>query len=204
MKHIIDLPYNTLTVYLAPYIFSHMRYAMINDEFRLATNVDFFDKNGYLNKDLSVKQILSHLYFITELKSMYLFTIANNYADISLITDNHVVFKINTFRLNFDTYEIVDIHKVISLRTSALSKNAKKLIQQFWKNANKLTVLAKLMDELYPTDDVKYRMSKELGIDYKILLKITDLTQAIKKNTDSVEGILYQIEKKYKKKTRIK
>ncbi len=199
MKSLIDLPYNTLTVYFAPYIFSRMKYAIVNSEFRLATNSSFFDRDGYLRKDITVKQILSQLYFITDIKSMYLFSLGNNYADIFMTTDKYVVFKINSYRFDFNSYELVDMQQVLTLRTSALSRNAKKLIQQFWKNANKVNVLTKLADELYPTDEVKYRLSRELGLDINELSKMTDLTEAIKLSSDSLEGILSQIDVTYNK-----
>ncbi len=194
MKTLNELPYNTLTVYFAPYIFSRMEYAIVNGEFRLATNTNFFDDDGYLKKDITANQLLSQLYFITDIKSVYIFSLANNYADIFMTTEKYVVFKMNTFRFEFETHELVDMQNVLMLRTSALSRNAKRLVQQFWKNANKLEVLTKLADELYPTDEAKYRISKELGVDIHEIRKMTDLTEAIKKDTDSVHGILSQID----------
>ncbi len=199
MRNLMDLPYNTLTVYFAPYVFSRMKYAIVNSEFRLATDGTFFDQDGYLDSSITVQQVLSKLFFITDIKSMYLFSLGNNYADIFLTTEKYVVFKINTYRFNFESFELVDMQQVLSLRTSALSRNSKRMIQQFWKNANKVEVLTKLADELYPTDEVKYRLSRELGVDVHELRKMTDLTEAIKKHTDSLEGILSQIDVTYNK-----
>ncbi len=190
-KKIADLPYNTLTVYLAPALFYDTPMDFSAAEIRLVTSKEFFDA-GFLKDDININQVLSKLYLITNFGNFFnnQFLLHSYLGDIILTEGEIVVYKINTFRIELPVFVLTDLQNVLRLKTSALSRNTKKKIQKFWQEHNRTKILYKVTDELYPTDYVKRKLSKKLGIDPDILNQMSDITEAIKYGTDSLEGVL--------------
>ena len=193
-KKLSDLPYNTLTVYFMPLLFDGENVDFEGSEFRLVTDQSFFD-SGYLKQDLTINEVLSQLYLIMELNNFFTnqYLIHSGLADIYLAQDLYVVYKLNTFRLNLPSYVLTDLQNVLHLRTSALSRAAKKKIQHFWHGLKHQDVLFKVTDEMFPTNYVKQRLSRKLDIGMEILNQMTDITEAIKWETDCLQAVLQQL-----------
>ncbi len=193
-KKLSDLPYNTLTVYFIPLLFDGENVDFEGSEFRLVTDQSFFD-SGYLKPDLTINQVLSQLYLIMELNNFFTnqYLIHSGLADIYLAQDIYVVYKLNTFRFNLPSYVLTDLQNVLHLRTSALSRGAKKKIQHFWHELKRQQVLFKVTDEMFPTNYVKQRLSKKLNVEVEILNQMTDITEAIKWETDCLQAVLQQL-----------
>ncbi len=189
-----DLPYNTLTVYFAPLFFPDMQLDFANAEMRLVLKKDFFD-GEYLNKDIDIRQALAGFYLLSETGNFYnnQYILHSYLGDISLSEGEIIVYKLNTFRMDLPVSLLADMQNILHLRSSALSRGTKKRIQKFWQEANRVQVLFKVTDELYPTDYVKHKFSQRLGVDINILKQMTDLTEAITYENDSLEGVLERL-----------
>ncbi len=193
-KKLSDLPYNTLTVYFMPLLFDEVDVDFKDSEFRLVTDQSFFEQE-YLKPDLSINEVMSQLYLIMELNNFFTnqYLIHSSLADIYLAEDMYVVYKLNTFRFHLPSYILTDLQNVLRLRTSALSRGSKKKIQHFWHELKRQDVLFKVTDEMFPTNYVKQRLSRRLDIELDILNEMTDITEAIKRETDSLQAVLQQL-----------
>ncbi len=184
-----DLPVNTLTLYLAPFFFSPDIFKG-NYSFRLGTIGEFFDDEGYL-KPVGIKNLLSELYFIGYKEEVHNWDdMVKAVASETIFRDNGQVFilKLKARDMNFSVAELTDMQNVVNLRVSALSRNAKNRIKAFWSLARP-EISTKIDREMYPSPQVRYDLAKELDMEVKLIQSMTDIAEAIKWSTDSVEGI---------------
>ncbi len=177
-----------------PLLFDEVDVDFKDSEFRLVTDQSFFEQE-YLKPDLSINEVMSQLYLIMELNNFFTnqYLIHSSLADIYLAEDMYVVYKLNTFRFHLPSYILTDLQNVLRLRTSALSRGSKKKIQHFWHELKRQDVLFKVTDEMFPTNYVKQRLSRRLDIELDILNEMTDITEAIKRETDSLQAVLQQL-----------
>ncbi len=193
-KQLADLFYNTVTVYFAPLLFGEIDADFSKIDFRLVLDDDLFE-DGYLKKNISVKQTMAKLFLITDVSEFYFnqYIVHSYLGDIFKTENQIIIYKFNTFRLDIPIWQIADMQNILHLRTSALSRNSKKKIQSFWHRYNKQQVLFRVTDEMFPTTFVKQRLSRKLGIDSALLAEMPDITEAIKYGTDSLGGVMKQL-----------
>jgi hypothetical protein len=198
-----DLPYNTLTVYFAPLLFNDTPMDFFSTEIRLLTDGELFEQ-GYLKKNISIQDVLSKFYMLTNLGNFYnnQYILHSFLGDIFWSEGELIVYKLNTFRFNLPPSVLTDLQSVLYLRSSALSRRTKRKIQLFWQEHNRTKILYKITDELYPTDHVKFKLSVKLGVDFSILKEMTDITEAIKYDTDSLQGVLAKLDIQFTKEFR--
>jgi uncharacterized membrane protein YobD (UPF0266 family) len=195
---IADLPFNTLTVYFAPILFYETPIETSFTDMRILTSVEFFNSQGYLRENIPIATVLQKLYLITSTNSFYnaLFLLHTQIGEIIFAENDITLFKLNTKSLNLSIGSLTDMQNVINLKTSALSRHTKKIIQKFWQKNNQISLLKRVTDEMYPTQYVKTKLAYRLGLDPQVLLEMDNITEAIKAKYDAVEEILklYNIE----------
>jgi len=198
-KELRDIYFNTLTAYFAPFILEDIAFDYSDAEFRLLTLGEFFDSRGYLAKDTALMKILKNLYLIAENKGSHTYNFFQliNLGEPVYASSKYFIFKINTIIYNSAIFR--DLKLVLSLRTVLMSEENKRKVMRYWERQGKVEILSRLLDELYPQEYTYRGLAKKFGVPYELIKSLNGLTEAIKYETDSLEGVLNQLNIKIEK-----